>query len=101
MKIINLIWLGAEKLENARAFLKELQEKSQATEHEHEERAKMRNDEISALNTAIEMLTSDDNRALFDRTTKKSDTSFLQLARTSFVSRRNQAARMLVQVGTT
>lgn len=88
----------AEKLEGAMAFLKELKEKDQASGHEHEERQKMRVEEIKALNTAIGILTSDENRALFDRTTKKPDVSFLQMSQSSFASRRSMAARMLTRV---
>lgn len=89
---------SGEKFETAKAFLQELAQSSQQTKAEHAERTQMRSDEITALTKAIEMLASDESRALFDKTTKKSDVSFLQLARTSFNSRRNQAARTLAQL---
>ena len=78
--------------------MKELKGKDQASGHEHEQRQKMRSEEIVAINKAISILTSDENRALFDRTTKKPDVSFLQMSQSSFASRRGSAARMLMQV---
>ena len=64
---------SGEKFETAKAFLQELAQSSQQTKAEHAERTQMRSDEITALTKAIEMLASDESRALFDKTTKKSD----------------------------
>merc|ERR1719272_2516270 len=92
-----------EELANAQKYLKQLQDACETKASQRDTRAKMRNDEITALSEAIEILSSDDataagkkatgNEALIAKKTHKSYWALIQKTVTS-VSKSTLAKKM-------
>eukprot|EP00929_Paragymnodinium_shiwhaense_P095650 TRINITY_DN5689_c0_g1_i1.p1 TRINITY_DN5689_c0_g1~~TRINITY_DN5689_c0_g1_i1.p1 ORF type:complete len:721 (-),score=332.08 TRINITY_DN5689_c0_g1_i1:142-2304(-) len=77
-------------------FLMDLKLKCQSTDQDWEERQKVRQDELKAVNEAISILSTDDARELFDRTWNDK-ASFLQLsAKRSAKGGRAKASEVLM-----
>mmetsp|Transcript_126885 Transcript_126885/g.405823 ORF Transcript_126885/g.405823 Transcript_126885/m.405823 type:complete len:686 (+) Transcript_126885:101-2158(+) len=80
-------------LSSDKAFLMELKTKCALTDHEWEQRQKMRQDEIAAVAEAIGILTTDDARELFSKVHNAPE--FVQVRRRDRSSGRDQAVAVL------
>lgn len=79
-----------ESLSSDEEFLLAARKKCQSTDHEFEQRTKTRNAEIGAVQAAIEVLTGDENNAVYARQ-EDQVSSFIQITN----SGRDRAARIL------
>jgi len=97
----NKIITSTEALDNALKYKQELALKIDSMNTNMQDRTSHRNEELSAIRDVLEMLTSDESRDLFGKTTTSDapSLSFLQRSATSSSARR-QSAVALIQKAT-